>query len=678
MMKRQVVSISLLAAILTGQSSIEVPSGASISVPTDAYICAGTITVNGTVTYTGSSLCVVPNAHLIASIVESSALNEDGYYKIGDEISVTLAFTLNVIVTGMPQLALETGSIDRVANYSSGSESLTLTFNYIVQEGDVSPDLKYVSTTALSLNGGSIKDLSDRDSEIVLPAPGATNSLSANKDLVIDGFIPINGMVNDGIGEDIQFSGDETKLLFNWTGFDDASSSGIKRYFVALGTTPGGTDIEDFEDVGNVLNHTFTDLTLTQGSTYYGAVKAEDKAGNVSLASVTNGVTVDIYAGPPSITTISPDVTNVLDLNALSTINIGFSEPIGSLNLDVTSAVNTVNFSYELTSQNLAISMLSSLASRDELSFTINNLKDLAGITAADQTITYNTATLADFNQDSNVDGGDLSSFVVAWNGDDFTKELGPSTGTVPNLILSPDNKYDLEDVMGFTRMWHWSRKNNVSGKLLANFGEDINFTQEGSIIQIDWQEGATVGQFEFMYEPEFIRINDKKRPNKENLELVYLDTVRGLNTFAYANISNEKYLNKLFISKVKGKISRPVNLNYQFYGSEGQLISQGRKAIMLKAIPEAFTLHQNYPNPFNPVTTINYDLPKQSYVNLYIYDILGREVANLVGQVMPPGYQSVVWNTNNNLGISVSAGIYFYQIQTKEFIKTKKMVILK
>ena len=250
--------------------------------------------------------------------------------------------------------------------------------------------------------------------------------------------------------------------------------------------------------------------------------------------------------------------------------------------------------------------------------------------------------------------------------------------GTVPNLILSPDNKYDLEDVMGFTRMWHWSRKNNVSGKLLANFGEDINFTQEGSIIQIDWQEGATVGQFEFMYEPEFIRINDKKRPNKENLELVYLDTVRGLNTFAYANISNEKYLNKLFISKVKGKISRPVNLNYQFYGSEGQLISQGRKAIMLKAIPEAFTLHQNYPNPFNPVTTINYDLPKQSYVNLYIYDILGREVANLVGQVMPPGYQSVVWNTNNNLGISVSAGIYFYQIQTKEFIKTKKMVILK
>ena len=109
MMKRQIV-ISFLAAILTGQSSIEVPVGASITVPTDAYICSGTITVNGTVTYTGSSLCVVPNAHLIASIVETSALNEDGYYKIGDEISVTLTFTLNVLVTGTPQLTLETGA----------------------------------------------------------------------------------------------------------------------------------------------------------------------------------------------------------------------------------------------------------------------------------------------------------------------------------------------------------------------------------------------------------------------------------------------------------------------------------------------------------------------------------------------------------------------------------------
>ena len=676
--KNLIVSISLLAAILTGQSSIEVPIGASITIPTDAYVCAGTITVNGTITYTGNSLCVEPGVGAIASIVKASATNENGFYKIGDQISVTLEFTRDVVVAGIPQLMLETGTIDSIVNYSAGSQSITLTFNYVVKEGDSSPDLEYVSTTALSLNGGSIKDLVDRDAEIVLPEPGAANSLSANKDIVVDGIIPTNGTVNDGIGEDIQFSGDETKLLFNWTGFDDASSSGIKRYFLALGTTSGGTEIKDFEDVGNVSNHTFTDLTLSHGSTYYGTVKAEDKAGNVSLVSVTNGVTVDIYAGPPSITTISPDVANVLDLNTSSTINIDFSEPIGSLNLDVTSTVNTVNFSYELASQNLAISILSSLASRDQLSFKINDLKDLAGITAADQTITYNTATLADFNQDSNVDAGDLSSFVVAWNGDDFTKELGPSTGTVPNLILSPDNKYDLEDVMGFTRMWHWSRINGVNGKLLTHFGEEINYTQNGSIISIDWQEGAAVGQFEFIYEPALVRINENKTPNKENVELAYVDTISGSNTFAYANISNNKYLNKSFITKVNGKESRPVDLIYQFYSIDGQLIAQGSKSMLLKAIPEEFTLHQNYPNPFNPITTIQYDMPKASHVRLIIYDIMGREVATIINTEMNAGYQSIIWNTSNNYGRPVSAGIYFYHLQTNDFVKTKKMVLVK
>jgi hypothetical protein len=128
----------------------------------------------------------------------------------------------------------------------------------------------------------------------------------------------------------------------------------------------------------------------------------------------------------------------------------------------------------------------------------------------------------------------------------------------------------------------------------------------------------------------------------------------------------------------VVGKAARPVNLIYQFYDSEGELIGQGTESIMLKAVPEEFALYQNYPNPFNPVTTINYDLPQQTHVNLLIYDILGREVATLVNKDMSAGYQSVIWNTYNNMGMPVSAGIYFYQVQTKDFVKTKKMVLLK
>jgi hypothetical protein len=125
-----------------------------------------------------------------------------------------------------------------------------------------------------------------------------------------------------------------------------------------------------------------------------------------------------------------------------------------------------------------------------------------------------------------------------------------------------------------------------------------------------------------------------------------------------------------------KGDVA--VNLSYQFIGDDNIVLSAGSEALELTPVPKEFSLQQNYPNPFNPVTTINYDLPKDAYVNLVIYDILGREIVNLVGKDMPAGYQTVIWNTRNQFGSPVAAGIYFYQIQTRDFVKTKKMVLLK
>jgi hypothetical protein len=94
--------------------------------------------------------------------------------------------------------------------------------------------------------------------------------------------------------------------------------------------------------------------------------------------------------------------------------------------------------------------------------------------------------------------------------------------------------------------------------------------------------------------------------------------------------------------------------------------------------IPEQFALHQNYPNPFNPVTTLRYDLPENSYVNVTVYDMLGREVKTLVNQTQDAGYRSVIWDATNDYGKPVSAGIYLYQIQAGEYMQTKKMVLLK
>ncbi|SVE29219.1 uncharacterized protein METZ01_LOCUS482073, partial [marine metagenome] len=90
------------------------------------------------------------------------------------------------------------------------------------------------------------------------------------------------------------------------------------------------------------------------------------------------------------------------------------------------------------------------------------------------------------------------------------------------------------------------------------------------------------------------------------------------------------------------------------------------------------YTLHSPYPNPFNPVTTLRYDLPEQTHVNITIYDMLGREVKTLVNQTQDAGYRSVIWDATNDYGKPVSAGIYLYQIQAGEYMQTKKMVLLK
>ena len=98
------------------------------------------------------------------------------------------------------------------------------------------------------------------------------------------------------------------------------------------------------------------------------------------------------------------------------------------------------------------------------------------------------------------------------------------------------------------------------------------------------------------------------------------------------------------------------------------------RKAV----VPLVFTLHQNFPNPFNPTTTLKYDLPEENHVTLTVYDMLGRMVTQLVNTNQKAGFKSVQWNATDMHGNPVSAGVYLYQIQAGEFMKTKKMVLLK
>jgi len=97
-----------------------------------------------------------------------------------------------------------------------------------------------------------------------------------------------------------------------------------------------------------------------------------------------------------------------------------------------------------------------------------------------------------------------------------------------------------------------------------------------------------------------------------------------------------------------------------------------------LTYIPDKYGLNQNYPNPFNPETLIPYNLPENIFVNITIYDLLGRQVKTLVNQGQNAGFNSIKWNATNDYGEPVSAGIYLYQIQAGTFYQTRKMALLR
>ena len=89
--------------------------------------------------------------------------------------------------------------------------------------------------------------------------------------------------------------------------------------------------------------------------------------------------------------------------------------------------------------------------------------------------------------------------------------------------------------------------------------------------------------------------------------------------------------------------------------------------------LPNVFALNQNYPNPFNPSTSIKYQLPKQAFVTIRVYDVLGREVTTLVNETKQAGYYEANFDASK-----LSSGLYFYKIEAGEFTDTKKMILVK
>ncbi len=283
-------------ATLTGWATLDagetqIPVGVSLGADGLSYCLSATdrATLINTYgwTFSGDTSCP-----LITSVSSTTA---NGPYGVGSLISITIQFNKVVnVVGGIPTLTLETGTTDRLANYIGGTGTNTLIFDYTVQPGDVSSDLDYISTTALVLNGGTIKDATSNDAILTLAAPGAANSLGANKAIVIDGIAPVAPSIPDlDVSDDIGLSNTD-----NITSLDAS--------LTLTGTAEAGALITFTESGLGILgtataiggNYTF-DFDIGSG-TYTITATAQDAAGNISPASGSLILTVD--TGNPAVT----------------------------------------------------------------------------------------------------------------------------------------------------------------------------------------------------------------------------------------------------------------------------------------------------------------------------------------------------------------------------------------
>ena len=163
-----------------------------------------------------------------------------------------------------------------------------------------------------------------------------------------------------------------------------------------------------------------------------------------------------------------------------------------------------------------------------------------------------------------------------------------------------------------------------------------------------------------------------------EDIDVNILDNVTGLEYSI--NEIQELSLFTDSIGVIDLDLNTPLN-QYLDYGDQRYFISFTYTTLSNnpdKLIPEAYQLFQNYPNPFNPNTKIMYNIPSKEHVKITIYDMLGHEVKTLVNKIEEEGLKIISWNGLDDNNKKLPSGLYLYSIQSGNFRKTKKMIVLK
>ncbi len=227
--------------------------------------------------------------------------------------------------------------------------------------------------------------------------------------------------------------------------------------------------------------------------------------------------------------------------------------------------------------------------------------------------------------------------------------------------------------------VWHDFRDNDweIYYKRSSNggisWGPDTRLTNEGG--------GSMWASVAVSESPEFSGVHVVWHDSRNNGTEIYYkrSTDEGISWEADLRLTYDPYVSEFASVAVSGSFVHVIwcdgrNGNPEIYYKRNPTGNPPTGIIIIGSeVPAGFSLSQNYPNPFNPATNVEFSIPKSGFVNLTIYDAMGREVETLVNGDLKPGTYKADWDAAN-----YPSGVYFYRLNAGSFTETKRMVLIK
>ena len=494
-----------------------------------------------------------------------------------------------------------------------------------------------------------------------------------------DGFLvdltqPEAGNVYDGfdLENELDWALDSTFLDIRWSDFSD--NIGIDYFNVCIGTSPGGQEVSDWKTVSAEIDFfQFINLSLQNQITYYTSVRAIDFAGNESDISTADGIVYDNE--PISIVNINPELSEYIGVFEPEEITIYFNKDVVSYNVNIISEYSdTLTFSDSYSDSVLTITLDSTLFTSDALRIELTDLISLNELTTNDTFVLYSTFW-GDLNEDYFLDVLDVVEFNTTWPNID----LAPMVGDVPYMKPNLDGISNLRDMAIFAQMWTWNYKLNAkipAFSTLKNIQLKSEIVDQNLVIHIG--ENITAGEIVFDYSNSSSNIKLSAQSTTNRMVLSVFDTLTQIQFVSFANLNNIPDSTFQFHISSSNRNLVSVLASVRFFDNNGLEVITGKYEFDILPIPQVFKVYPNFPNPFNMRTSIQFDIPIKTKLNVVIYDLSGREVKTLLNKEINAGYHDIKWDGLDYNGKVVATGLYFARFESGTFQKSQKMILLK